>query len=201
MEDRKIIELLKSVHTNGVNTAIRYIIQQYQSRIITKLRIPSDVQIEQMFGYALGELWKKANKEGFAGKMEDVFIEHYLLGVCAYYIKFNLKEKDYKRFKKEISTASDEMIKYSGTTILSFASDESRMQLCKLFGKLGKGCQELLERRFYEGMTYKEIVENTEYTNEETARARASQCLKKLKEWIDDDPDLGNFIRGLLNNY
>jgi len=67
----------------------------------------------------------------------------------------------------------------------------------KLFDRLGAACMEILTYRFFDGMNHKEIAEKLNSTDGST-RARYSQCLSKLKKWINNDDNLARYIRNLL---
>ena len=52
------------------------------------------------------------------------------------------------------------------------------------YPRLGEKCREMLRLYYYRGLTDKEIVELTEYKDENTIKSYRSRCLKKLKGFI-----------------
>lgn len=56
------------------------------------------------------------------------------------------------------------------------------LTLAKNIKLLSNSCQDLLKRFYYRGLSIKEIVEQTDYKDENTVKSYKSRCLKKLKE-------------------
>ncbi|MEM6815395.1 MAG: sigma-70 family RNA polymerase sigma factor [Bacteroidota bacterium] len=70
-----------------------------------------------------------------------------------------------------------------------FEIDETQLsieqkKLIQGYLKLGEKCKEILRLYYYRGLTDKEIVEQTEYKDENTSKSNRSRCLKKLKTLI-----------------
>ncbi|MGD1947249.1 MAG: RNA polymerase sigma factor [Croceivirga sp.] len=73
-----------------------------------------------------------------------------------------------------------------------FEIDENQLSveqksLLKEYPKLGEKCKEMLRLYYYRGLTDKEIVDQTEYKDENTIKSYRSRCLKKLKTLIHGD--------------
>ncbi len=62
-------------------------------------------------------------------------------------------------------------------------SERSR-QLAAAFKKIGNKCREVLELFYYRGFSIKEIVEATDYKDENTVKSHKSRCMKGLREKI-----------------
>ena len=56
--------------------------------------------------------------------------------------------------------------------------------LAQHFSTLSASCQEILRLFYYRSWTIKEIVEQTDYKNENTVKAHKSRCLKTLSDRI-----------------
>ncbi len=166
---------------------MRYMIANMQGSVMSKLRIPSHLGADEIFTHAMYELWKYAKRHGF-DTTRDNAIERYLYDVSKKYIskKVGSKEVDIENIP-EVSIRP----------ALQFISVENHKILSKIFNSLGTGCKRVLSLKIFKGMKYKEIAEETEYT-EGSARTVYSNCLKKLKKQIDDDPTFGDFIKNLL---
>ncbi len=57
-------------------------------------------------------------------------------------------------------------------------------QLAEAFRQLGAKCKEVLELFYYRGYSIKEIVEATDYKDENTVKSHKSRCMKGLREKI-----------------
>lgn len=186
MNDKTLIQLLKSDKPDDNDKALRYIIVHKQNNVVSKLRVPTHINEDEMFNYALFELWKYVRKYDFDTSKEGA-IERFLYVVCRRYINRNSGEGDID---------IDGLPEPPDNPPSPF-HDELYEIMRKLFNRLGKGCKEILILRFFYGMTYKEIAKKLN-TTEGSARARYSQCLKKLKELLDGDDNLAQYIRNLL---
>jgi RNA polymerase sigma-70 factor (ECF subfamily) len=62
-------------------------------------------------------------------------------------------------------------------------SEQSR-KVADAFKKLGEKCREVLELFYYRGFSIKEIVEATDYKDENTVKSHKSRCMKGLREKI-----------------
>lgn len=59
--------------------------------------------------------------------------------------------------------------------------------LAKHFKNLGASCQNILKLFYYQGFTISEIVEKTDYKDQNTVKSHKSRCLKSLREKIAQD--------------
>ena len=188
ISDEVLILMLKSNVEAATDVALKHIIVKKQKNVTSKLRRPPHMTEDDMFNHALFELWKYARKRDFDTSKEGA-IERFLYVVCKYYISNSYGKGDFN---------TDEFPELFEYMILPLIAEEKREELLRIFAKLGTGCKEILSLRYFDGMKFKEVAEETDYT-EESARVTSSRCLKKLKKWIDEDPNLGKFIRDLLN--
>lgn len=61
----------------------------------------------------------------------------------------------------------------------------SRQELLrKHFKSLGQSCQKILTYFYYEGLTVREIVETTDYKDENSVKSSKSRCIKQLRNLI-----------------
>jgi len=54
--------------------------------------------------------------------------------------------------------------------------------LAKNLSLISESCQHILKLFYYRGLSIKDIVEQTDYKDENTVKSHKSRCLKKLKE-------------------
>jgi len=76
---------------------------------------------------------------------------------------------------------------------------EARNQLMKIVSGLGETCKKILLMFYYEDLSMKEIVENTEYENEQVVRNKKYKCLKQLGQMIETNPALARTLKNLLH--
>lgn len=57
---------------------------------------------------------------------------------------------------------------------------EAKQQLMNVFEMLGTSCKKILTLFYYENLSMKEIVEQTDYDNEQVIRNKKHKCLKAL---------------------
>jgi len=188
ISDEVLILMLKSNAEGAADVALKHIIVKKQKNVTSKLRRPVHMTEDDMFNHALFELWKYVRKRDFDTSKKDA-IERFLYVVSKRYIGKSYDGGDFN---------TDEFPELFEYMILPFMTAENRAILLRIFDKLGVGCKEILTMRFFGGFKFKEVAEETNYT-EESARVTSSRCFKKLKEWIAQDDKLGKHIRDLLN--
>lgn len=186
--DEAFILMLKSKEKGVDDAALRYIIEKKQKRITSKLRIPSHIDEDEMFNHALYQLWKFVRRRDFDTSKTDA-IERFLFIVCRWYISRNSGVRD---------TDIDKLPEASDNPPTPLQDYEVYEAMREVFDTLGKGCKEILTYRYFADMRYKEIAEITDYT-EKSARVRASNCMKKLRQAVFNNPSLEDYIRSLLN--
>ncbi|TDW97032.1 RNA polymerase sigma factor [Dinghuibacter silviterrae] len=59
-----------------------------------------------------------------------------------------------------------------------------------LLTRLGEPCRTILTLFYYENRSFKEIVQETGYENEQVVRNRKYKCMKSLADMIQDDPEV-----------
>jgi RNA polymerase sigma factor (sigma-70 family) len=79
------------------------------------------------------------------------------------------------------------------------ADREEKAELVKLVGELGDTCQKILLLFYYENLSMKEIVDVTDYENEQVVRNKKYKCLKQLEKMINEKPALKETLKNLLH--
>lgn len=72
----------------------------------------------------------------------------------------------------------------------TFEQREARKQLLDVFNKLGDGCKKILTLFYFEELSMKEILEQTNYDNEQVVRNKKHKCFKELVLLIKDKPTI-----------
>jgi len=76
---------------------------------------------------------------------------------------------------------------------------EASKLMSSVMSELGESCRQILLLYYYQEKSMKEIVENTEYENEQVVRNKKYKCLKKLEEKMNADPILFKKLKHLLH--
>ena len=69
----------------------------------------------------------------------------------------------------------------------------------RLVGELGETCRKILLLFYYENRSMKEILDATEYENEQVVRNKKYKCLKQLEQMITENPILKQTLKNLLH--
>ena len=79
------------------------------------------------------------------------------------------------------------------------ADREEKAELIKLVGELGESCRKILLLFYYENKSMREILDETDYENEQVVRNKKYKCLKQLEQMINEKPFLKETLKNLLN--
>ena len=79
------------------------------------------------------------------------------------------------------------------------ADREGKAEVIRLVGELGETCRKILLLFYYENFSMKEILDATEYENEQVVRNKKYKCLKQLEQMINEKPILKQTLKNLLH--
>jgi RNA polymerase sigma factor (sigma-70 family) len=79
------------------------------------------------------------------------------------------------------------------------ADREGKAEVMRLVGELGETCKKILLLFYYENLSMKEILDSTEYENEQVVRNKKYKCLKQLEQMINEKPTLKQTLKNLLH--
>ncbi len=108
--------------------------------------------------------------------LESASVKTYLFGICKFMAIRHHKAKRVER----VADIDEEVAEIEVCEEVS----ENSKQLANSFKKLGTACQELISMFYYRGLTIKEMVELSDYKDENTVKSAKSRCMKKLKELV-----------------
>jgi RNA polymerase sigma factor (sigma-70 family) len=75
---------------------------------------------------------------------------------------------------------------------------ESQKSILTLFGAMGEKCKQILTLFYYDELPIKEILEQTDYENEQVLRNKKYKCLKELTDAIKKSPTVYSSIKEAL---
>lgn len=158
-------------------TALDYVYTEYKDAFINfALRYEIDY-------YTLEDIYQDsviALYQSFVVKqmqLKSSSVKTYLFGIG--------KNIIYNRIKTEIKTleVSENHLENFDDTFLNEPTQE-QLLLNKHFNTLSESCQEILRLFYYRGLRIEEIVQKTEYKDQNTVKSHKSRCLKGLKNKI-----------------
>lgn len=100
-----------------------------------------------------------------------------------------VREEKYEKAKDQTETDTSHLM----------ADREEKAELVRLVGELGDTCQRILLLFYYENRSMKEILEVTDYENEQVVRNKKYKCLKQLEKMINEKPALKEILKNLLH--
>ena len=103
-------------------------------------------------------------------------LKTYIYGIAKnkvydYYRRQNLLTDDFKNLKSE----NEEFKIFEEPNLYE-------RKLAKNLNSLSESCQHILKLFYYRGLSIKDIVNQTDYKDENTVKSHKSRCLKRLKE-------------------
>ena len=84
-------------------------------------------------------------------------------------------------------------------TGLLIADREEKAMIATLVGALGETCQKILVLFYYENLSMREILDATDYENEQVVRNKKYKCLKQLEQMLNEKPHLKQTLKNLLH--
>lgn len=78
------------------------------------------------------------------------------------------------------------------------AGREMRMQIMQIITRLGEACKKILLLFYYENLSMKEILTQTDYENEQVLRNKKYKCMKELEKMVTGDPALVKTLKTAL---
>ncbi len=188
--DEEILHRLQFGESNEVDQALSHLhrkVYQMVVRFVKRYRGES-ADAEDVFQDGLVALYKLARQ----GKLpSDVNVDAYLFSIC--------KNLWFKQLNKRKETVDLEKVAFDlpveEVQLFSLLSEERQSLIEQLFLHLGEGCKKILTYYYYDRLRMKRIAELMEYANEQVAKNKKSNCMKRLKELLTAHPILKENLR------
>jgi RNA polymerase sigma factor (sigma-70 family) len=75
---------------------------------------------------------------------------------------------------------------------------EARSEILKVVEQLGEGCKKILLLFYYENLSMKEILAQTDFENEQVVRNKKYKCLKQLENMMKENPAIYEQLKSAL---
>ncbi len=100
-----------------------------------------------------------------------------------------MREEKYEKGQGKVELDMSELI----------VDREGKAEVVRLVGELGETCRKILLMFYYEDLSMKEILEATDYENEQVVRNKKYKCLKQLEQMVNANPILKQTLKNLLH--
>ncbi len=196
MNEQKIYELLSSGNYDKENEGMRMLIQDkaylMQKHGRQMQHYFNDEKKHEIFIESIQTLLEKIRADKFEWRGKNS-LEKYLYTLIDGKIKNEIRKIKMKRLV-EITKAHENEI----ATTDKPSPDKKWEKLSQFIReKLGETCEKVLIMRYYEGMQLEEIAKEVGWTHG-TTKNNSAGCMSKLKQLIKDNPNLKDYLRGLL---
>lgn len=125
---------------------------------------------------------------GKKGKIDDLqsSVETYLFGVAKLVVlEWRREQKSKETVESKLEFELENLEQFN--RVFSFEGENDSMQekLYTAFSKLGEPCQTVLKLFYWEQNSMEAIAIKTGYKNENVAKKKKHNCIKKLKSYIE----------------
>lgn len=79
------------------------------------------------------------------------------------------------------------------------ADREDKQKVMDLVEELGETCRKILLLFYYDNLSMREILEQTDYDNEQVVRNKKYKCLKQLEQLINSNPALKETLKTIMH--
>ena len=76
---------------------------------------------------------------------------------------------------------------------------EEKALIARLVASLGETCKKILTLFYYENRSMREILDATEYENEQVVRNKKYKCLKQLEQMLQAQPHLKQTLKNIFH--
>ena len=79
------------------------------------------------------------------------------------------------------------------------AEREGKQAVLNVVERLGETCKKILLLFYYENLPMKDIVNATDFENDQVVRNKKYKCLKQLEQMLEANPILKQTLKNLLH--
>lgn len=149
---------------------------------------------EDMFQEVIVSFIDQVQKNRFRGESS---VKTYLYSLNRYTWLNELKRRGRAEAREERYEKRQEQL--APDAFAQLADRESRLTLQQLLEELGESCRTILLLFYYENRPMKEILQATNYENEQVVRNKKYKCLRQLEQLLEARPALRENLKNLLD--
>ena len=188
---KRMEETVKSIYRSHFEGLSRYITQNSGSR----------QDAEDIFQEVLVSFIELVKKDKFRGESS---IKTFLFSMNRHTWLNELKRKGRamareERYVRMDSPGEKGQERVEMDTGHLVADREEKATIAALVAALGETCRTILLLFYYENLSMKEILEATDYENEQVVKNKKYKCLKQLEKMLNEKPHLKKSLKNLLH--
>lgn len=184
VSDQDILRHLQSDHSRQQDQGFRALYQQYYG-MIEQLVIRNSGAADDaadVFQDGLVALFRKVRQADF---QLTASLKTLLYAICR-----NLWLMKLRKRKREapITEVHQETVGIDAEALAFLENNDRNELLARGLQKLGEDCQRVLQLYYFEKCKMKSISEQMGYAGEQVAKNKKSRCMRKLREWVLNQP-------------
>jgi RNA polymerase sigma factor (sigma-70 family) len=173
-ESYEVDEMLAHLHRQVYGMTLKFV-NKYKG---------VDADAEDVFQDALVALYKMARQ----GRLvPGTNVEAYLFTICK-----NLWFKQLRKRRETVDLSNEvgAMPELDNFPLYSLLEHEQQDAFAKLLKRFGEDCQKVLVGYYYDKLRMTKIAEMMGYANEQVAKNKKADCMKRLKNFLAETPHL-----------
>ncbi len=184
--DELMIKQLQEGESHEVDGALAHLHRQVYGmtlKFVNKYK-GADADAEDVFQDALVALYKMARQ----GRLDPgTNVEAYLFAICK-----NLWFKQLRKRQETVDLSNEvgAMPELDSLPLYSMLAHEQQNAFAKLLKRFGEDCQKVLVSYYYDRLRMTKIAEMMGYANEQVAKNKKADCMKRLKNFLAETPYL-----------
>lgn len=181
---QRMDETIKAIYRNHFEVLSRYITNNSGSR----------QDAEDMFQEVVVNFIELVQKDKFRGESG---IRTFLFSMNRHTWLNELKRRGRATVREEKFEKGQERVELDTSHLI--AGREEKAAIASLVAALGDTCKKILTLFYYENLSMKEILDATDYENEQVVRNKKYKCLKQLEQMFNEKPHLKQALKNLLH--
>ncbi len=180
---QRMNDIIQFIYRNHFESLSRYIINNSGSR----------QDAEDIFQEVLVNFIDLVQKDKFRGEST---IKTFLFSMNRHTWLNELKRRGRALSREEKFEKGQERVEMDTSHLI--AEREEKAAVAAIVNELGDTCKKILTLFYYENLSMKEILEVTNYENEQVVRNKKYKCLKQLEQMLNAKPHLKQALKNML---
>ncbi len=180
---QRMNDIIQFIYRNHFESLSRYIINNSGSR----------QDAEDIFQEVLVNFIDLVQKDKFRGEST---IKTFLFSMNRHTWLNELKRRGRALSREEKFEKGQERVEMDTSHLI--AEREEKAAVAAIVNELGDTCKKILTLFYYENLSMKEILEVTNYENEQVVRNKKYKCLKQLEQKPNAKPHLKQALKNML---
>ncbi len=177
-------EVIKAIYRSDFGSLSWYVMNNSGSR----------QDAEDTFQEVILAFIDSVQKDKFRG---DSSVKTFLYSLNRYIWLNELKKRGRTTLREEKFEKRQDKVELDAGYLID--ERDGRAEVARLVGELGESCRKILLLFYYEDRSMREILEQTDYENEQVVRNKKYKCLKQLEQMVNANPALKETLKNLLH--